>query len=83
MNGVKKHITMPRYTRREQLAAGSKSSHKGSHNEKKSNTTKNYGILMKKGLEGTRELTTHEDTDRWVGRPHMVVTHGDLSHVGL
>ena len=41
----------------------------GSRNEEKPNALKNHGILTRKDLKGTRELTEHEMDDKWVGRP--------------
>ena len=54
------------------------------------NAAKNYGILTRKDLEDTRELTGHEADDKWARRPlggarrpHMSVSHGDFSHGGF
>ena len=61
----------------------------GSHNEEKSNASKNYGILTRKDLEDTRELTGREADDKWAGRPlggagwpHTSSSHASFSRGG-
>ena len=49
-----------RLYRGKNLQQGSRSIHMGSRNEEKLNASKNYGILIRKDLEDTRELTGHE-----------------------
>ena len=73
--------------RGEKLAAGVKIYLLGSRNEEKPNAVKNYGIVVGKVLEYTRESTTHEVAYRWADRPrggtgrsHMVAPRGDFSH---
>ena len=46
--------------REEKLAAGVKIYPYGSRNEEKPNASRNCGILTRKDLEDTRELTEHE-----------------------
>ena len=61
-----------------------------SRNEEKLNASKNYGILTRKDLEDTRELTGHEADDKWagqpvggVGRPHSSSSCVGFSHGGF
>ena len=49
------------------LQQGSRSIHKRSRNEEKLNASKNCGIVERKDLEDTRELTRREAADRWAG----------------
>ena len=58
-----------------------------SRNKEKLNTTKNYGILTRKDLEDSRELTGREVTDKWASRSiggagpsHMLGSWGQLLH---
>ena len=69
------------------LQQGSRSIHMRSRNEEKLNASKNYGILTRKDLEDTKELTGCEEADKWarqplggVGWPHMSSSHGDFSY---
>jgi hypothetical protein len=71
------------------LQQGSRSIHKGSHNEEKPNESKNYGIT-KRHLENTRELTGREVADKWdcqnVGGaiwPHTSSSCVGFSHGGF
>ena len=54
------------------------------------NAVENYKILEGKVLEYMRELTEGEAAAKWAdrpdsgaGQPHLVLSHGDLSHVGF
>ena len=38
--------------------------------------SKNYGIVERKDLEDTIELTGHEGADRWASWPHMSSSGG-------
>ena len=54
------------------------------------NVARNYGIVVGKVLEYTRELTEREVADNGAGqsvggtgRSHMVASRGDFSHFGF
>jgi hypothetical protein len=47
------------------LWQGSRSIQKGSHNEEKLNASKNYRNVERNDVEDMRELSSHEEIDRW------------------